>query len=288
MQSARTGMIWMLSSAAFLALGNSLVRPIALELHPFQIGFLTNLAILFLIWPALRKPAPAETRAKRRKLYAITAAIGGITNLTWFYALANVPLAEATAITFAAPILVIALAGLVLGERVSGAHWMAVLAGFLGVMLIVRPGFAAVDLGVIAVLISTCGMASTYLLSKRITAVDSAARAAAMMTAIPVATGLIPAVLVWSTPSGPTILWVLLMAAAMYCGRLAMLHAFRHAPASSVMPFDFARLPFIAAIAYLAYGEVPDRIALIGAAVIIVAATAVIELERRREKRILA
>jgi drug/metabolite transporter (DMT)-like permease len=281
-------MIWMVASAAFLAVGNSVVRKIALELHPFQIGFLVNLVVLAVVWPALRRPVSAETRATRRKLYAITAAIGGITNLAWFYALAHVPLAEATAITFAAPILVIALAGLVLGEKVSPAHWAAVVVGFLGVTLIVRPGFAEVDLGVVAVLLSTCGMASTYLLSKRITAVDSTQRAAAMMTAIPVITGLVPALLVWKQPGLTTILWVILMAAAMYCGRLAMLNAFRNAPASTVMPFDFARLPFIAIIAYAAYGEVPDSFALAGGVIVIAASGAVFEMERRRERRILA
>jgi drug/metabolite transporter (DMT)-like permease len=275
----------MVASAAFLAVGNSVVRKLAMELHPFQIGFLANLAVLLIVWPVLRRPVDAQTRTQRRKLYGITAAIGGVTNLTWFYGLAHVPLAEATAITFAAPILVIALAGLVLGERVSLAHWGAVFVGFLGVMVIVRPGFDQLDTGVLAVLISTCGMASTYLLSKRITAVDSAQRAAAMMTAIPVATGLLPALWVWRTPSLDTIAWVLLMATAMYCGRLAMLHALRNAPASTVMPFDFARLPFIGAIAYVAYGEVPDDFAMMGGAMVILAAGAVFEMERRRERR---
>jgi drug/metabolite transporter (DMT)-like permease len=75
------------------------------------------------------------------------------------------------------------------------------------------------------------------------------------------------------------------MATAMYCGRLAMLHALRNAPASTVMPFDFARLPFIGAIAYVAYGEVPDGFALVGGAMVILAAGAVFEMERRRERR---
>lgn len=288
MLSTRSGIIWMISSAALLAVGNSVVRTIALELHPFQIGFLSNLVALVFVWPALRRATDFETRITRRKLYAITAAVGGVSNLSWFYGLAHVPLAEATAITFAAPILVIALAGVVLGERISTAHWLAVFVGFLGVMVIVRPGFTQLDNGVIAILISTCGMACTYLLSKRITAVDSTQRAAAMMTAIPACTGFLPAMFVWRTPSMEAFLWVMLMAGAMFCGRLAMLHAFRNAPASTVMPFDFARLPFIGVIAYFAYGEIPDEFALFGGAMVVAAAGAVFEMERRREKRLLA
>ncbi len=286
-QSVRIGILWMVGSAAFLAIGNSVVRKIAVELHPFQIGFLANLLALIAVWPAFRVRVAVENRARRLKLYSIIAILGGVTNLTWFYALAHVPLAEATAITFAAPILVTALSGFLLGERVDGAHWLAIFAGFLGVLLIVRPGFAEIDSGVMAVLISTCGMASTYLISKKLMAFESARRAAAMMTVIPVVTGAVPAFLVWRTPSFTTMAWVAVMAVAMFLGRTAMLHAFRHAPASTVLPFDFARLPFIAVLAYIGYGEIPDGLALAGGSVVMVAAGWIFERERRREAMLL-
>ncbi len=172
MYSARIGMAWMLSSAAFLAIGNSLVRPIALELHPFQIGFLTNLAILFLVWPSLRKPAPAESRVRRRKLYAITAAIGGITNLTWFYALECSAgggdchhLRRANSCDCAGRV---GAGRTRLGSALDGRD-----SRFHGRDADRPARLCAVDLGVVAVLISTCGMASTYLISKRITSVDA-------------------------------------------------------------------------------------------------------------------
>lgn len=281
----RKGILWMLASAAFLALGNSIVRTIARELHPFQISFLTNGLVLVIVWPSLATRSKQDGRAERIKLYAITAMIGGVTNLTWFYALAHVPLAEATAITFAAPILVTALAGLVLGEVVSLHRWISVVAGFFGVMIIVRPGFAQIDAGIVTVLISTVGMASTYLLSKRIMRVDTARRAAAMMTAIPVVTGSVPALLVWKGPSLDTMMWVLFMAVAMYCGRLAMLHALKSAPATTVMPFDFARLPFVAAIAFVAYDEKPDLYALAGALIILGATLSIYRQEQGSSRR---
>ncbi|MEJ1159086.1 DMT family transporter [Prosthecomicrobium sp. N25] len=284
----RAGICWMIFSTACLATGNSIVRKIAVDLHPFQIGFLTNLIVLAVVWPALlRRPDPAH-RTERRRLYTFTAIVGGISNLSWFYALANVPLAEATAITFAAPIIVTALAGVVFGEIVTGARWAAILAGFSGVMLIVRPGFAALDAGMVSVLVSTLCMSAMYMLSKQLTRVDSMARTAAMMTAIPVVVGLVPALLVWRMPNWNTIAWLLTMATAMYCGRLTMLIAFRKAPASTVMPFDFARLPFIAAIAYAAFGEVPDTFALLGSAMIVTASAFIAGEERRRSGQSLA
>ena len=269
--AVKIGIYWMIASTICLSVGNSAVRVVAADLHPFQISFMANTLILAVVWPAFKERADPIHRPTRRRLYTFTAFFGGISNLTWFYALANVPLAEATAVTFAAPILVTALAGVMFGEKVGLERWLAVLAGFSGVILIVLPGFTALDAGMVAVLISTVGMAALYVLSKQLTRVEGMRRAAAMMTAIPVVIGAIPAVWVWKTPSLSTMGWIVVMAAVMYGGRMSMLLAFRNAPASVVMPLDFGRLPFIAAIAYVAFGEVPDGIALAGAALIVVA-----------------
>lgn len=273
----------MIFSTACLACGNSVVRKVAVELHPFQIGFLTNVLVLILIWPALRLPADPIHRSRRRRLYTLTAVFGGISNLAWFYALANVPLAEATAVTFAAPIIVTACAGIVFGERVTMARWLAIAVGFLGVLLVVRPGFTTIDSGMAALLVATVGMSGSYILSKQLMAVESMRRAAAMMTIIPVAMGALPAAWVWITPSLDTIIWVIVMAGLMYTGRITMLIALRNAPASTVMPFDFGRLPFISAIAYVAFDEVPGSVAMAGAALIVLSSGFIAYQERTKK-----
>lgn len=271
----------MLISALCLSIANSLVRPVALDLHPFQIGFLVNLIILAFVWPILIPAAPVEFRLERRRLYTMTAFSNGISNVCWFYALAHVPLAEATAVTFAAPVLVTAFGALAWKERVTAGRWLAVATGFAGVLLVVRPGFQQMSPGLVALLVATVGMAVTYVLSKSLTRVDSTQRVTAMMTAIPVVVGAPPALWVWKTPEWSTMIWLCAMAAAFCAGRVTMLAAFRRAPASTVMPLDFARLPFIAAIAWIAFGEAPDGFTLTGAAFIIGAAMSVIASERK-------
>lgn len=175
------------------------------------------------------------------------------------------PLAKATAITFAAPIIVTALAGGFLGGRVSGARWVAVITGFIGVLVITRPGIVALDTGTVALLISTVSMASKFLISKRLTQIETTQCIVAIMTLIPVATGVVPTLLFWRTPSLHTTLFLLVLAGAMFAGRFTMLLALRNAPASTVMPFDLTRLPFITLIAYLAYNELPDALVIVGA-----------------------
>lgn len=282
--TVQAGILWMILSTAFLAGGNSLVRQIATELHPFQISFLANLIMLVFVWPQLRGGAGLPDRREKRRLYGIMTAVGCVSNLTWFYALAHVPLAKATAMTFAAPIIVTALAGVLLGESVSRSRWAAVMVGFVGVMVISRPGFVALDAGTVALMISTLSMASSYLISKRLTQIESMSRIVAVTTLIPVVTGLIPAVLYWRTPSFDMMLFLVAMALAMFVGRLTLFLALRNAPASTVMPFDFARLPFIVLFAWLAYREIPDGWALFGAAIVMGATLFILQDEHRKHR----
>ncbi|WP_186417503.1 DMT family transporter [Bosea sp. CS1GBMeth4] len=286
--TVQAGILWMILSTAFLAGGNSLVRLIATELHPFQISFLTNLIMLVFVWPQLRGDAALPDLREKRKLYGLMTAIGCISNLTWFYALAHVPLAKATALTFAAPIIVTALAGVLLGETVSRSRWAAVLVGFVGVMVISRPGFVALDGGTVALMISTLSMASGYLISKRLTQIERMSRIVAVTTLIPVVTGLTPAVLYWRTPSLDMMLFLVAMAVAMFVGRLTLFLALRNAPASTVMPFDFARLPFVALFAWLAYREIPDRWVLVGAAIVMGATLFIFQEEQRKRRQLAA
>jgi drug/metabolite transporter (DMT)-like permease len=284
--TVQAGILWMILSTACLAGGNSLVRQIATELHPFQISFLTNLIMLVFVWPHLRVPAGLPDRAEKRKLYAIMTAVGCISNLTWFYALAHVPLAKATAMTFAAPIIVTALAGVLLGESVSRSRWAAVIVGFVGVMVISRPGLVALDAGTVALMISTLSMASMYLVSKRLTQIESMSRIVAITTLIPVVTGIVPAIIYWRVPSVEIMLVLAVMAIAMFAGRVTLFLALRNAPASTVMPFDFARLPFIAVFAWLAYREMPDHWALVGAAIVMAATAFIFQDEHRKQRRL--
>jgi drug/metabolite transporter (DMT)-like permease len=129
-------------------------------------------------------------------------------------------------------------------------------------------------------------MASSYLISKRLTQIESTSRIVAVTTLIPVVTGLIPAVLYWRTPSFDIMLFLVVMAVAMFVGRLTLFLALRNAPASTVMPFDFARLPFIALFAWLAYQEIPDRWALVGAAIVMGATVFIFQDEHRKRRQV--
>lgn len=276
---ALEGAAWMVLSTALLACANSLVRLLSAEMHAFQIGFLTNLAALVLVWPRIVRPPERREVPGRARAYLIAAFCGGFSSLSWFYALSRLPLAEATAVTFTAPLIVTALAGILFRERVRPRRWLAIFVGFAGALLVVRPGAAPLDLGTIAVIIATFGMAGGYLMTKILAKLDTMTRIAAILTGIQTGLVLLPALAVWRWPSLSMVPWILVMAASMYLGRMTMIRALGQAPAAVVMPLDFLRLPFIGAIGFFAFGEVPGLVALLGALVIAVASLAILRDE---------
>ena len=279
------GIFWMLASAFFLAASNSLVRWVNAELHPLQTVFLALAIVCVCLLPWTARAGLSGFRTRRYGAYAALIATGTVTIVAWFFALSLAPLAEATAISFGAPLLVTAAAGLLLGERVDLPRWGAVIVGFAGTLIILRPGFAEFGTGGAVVLLATAGMAAGYLLTKMLAAHEPVSQIVAYTTFAQTAATFPLALAVWETPRPGLVPAILAMGATMYFGRLFMVRAFAAADASIVMPIDFARLPFIALMAYWAFDQKPDLWTWIGAALIVGAALFVMRREAGARRR---
>lgn len=141
------GAALMVASTFFLAGSNAMVKTLTPEIHPFVSGFILNLVGLLTVWPWLRREGWGVLRMKAPGLHLLRGLIGAGTLMAWMWALAEIELAKATALSFTAPLFATAAAGLLLGERVSRPRWIALLVGFAGTLVILRPGFVAIDLG---------------------------------------------------------------------------------------------------------------------------------------------
>ena len=188
----------------------------------------------------------------------------------WFWALTMIPLAQVFALEFTSPIWVILLSPLVLGEKLTRARLFAAGMGFIGILLVARPDFAALDPGVLAAAASALCFAATSLLTKKLTRGESIVSILFWLTLMQGVFGLVTAGLdgVIHLPTWQTLPWLILIG---FCGVLAHLcltTALSLAPASYVVPIDFARLPVIAAVGMLFYAEPLDPYVLLGAAVI--------------------
>ncbi len=191
----------------------------------------------------------------------------------WFWAITIIPLAQVFALEFTSPIWVILLSPLVLGEALTRNRMLAAAVGFGGVLLVARPDFAAWDPGVLAAAGSAICFAATILMTKALTRGESIVSILFWLTLMQgsFAIALVAYDGVVQLPTATTWPWLVLIGCAGVTAHLCLTTALSLAPASFVVPIDFARLPIIAIIGALFYDEAIDAAILLGAALIFAA-----------------
>jgi len=188
----------------------------------------------------------------------------------WFYAITVIPLAQVFALEFTSPLWVLILAPLILGERMTKTRWLSAGIGFVGILIVARPGTGEINAGVICAALAAIGFATTNVLTRRLTRTASVACILFWLTVLQAIFGLIAAGYDGDIrlPSAVTAPWLLLIGCAGLLAHFCLTNALRLAPASVVMPVDFARLPLVAILGALVYAEPLDPWVLLGAAVI--------------------
>ena len=275
------GGLWMTGACVCFASMNAIIRHLSADLPPFEIVFFRNLMGLAFMLPWLLRAGPTALRTANQKLYVGRALIGLASMLLWFSALALMPLAEATALSFTAPLFATICAVAVLGETVRLRRWTATIVGFVGAMIVLRPGFQAIGLPELLVLASAATAGLSAITVKQLTRSEPPNAIVTYMTLYIMPPSLVFALFVWVTPPWATIPWLAVLGLFATLGHQAMTRAFAATDTSLVMSFDFARLPFVAVIAWFAFGETPDIWTWVGAAVIVAATVYVAHRESR-------
>ena len=221
--------------------------------------------------------------APRRRLgmYLARGVVHGAGVMLWFYAMAHIPIAEVTALGFTAPIFTTIGAALFLGEKLRARRIGAVLVGFAGAMIILRPGIAVIDPGAIAQLIAAPLFAASFILAKKLTKTDSSGVIVGALTVIVTLMLLGPAMLVWRTPTLVELGWLFATASFATAGHLTLTQAFRAADITVTQPVAFLQLIWATLLGFYVFGEQPDLFTWIGAAVIVASATYIAHREIR-------
>lgn len=280
--------LWMLLGTAALATNHSLVRVVASELHPLEVSALRFLWALPIMLPWLLRRRGVVLRTRRHGLHFATAMLTVIMTVTFFIALSQMPLAEATALNFTAPLFTTLIAAWMLKERVEFARWGATVIGFIGVLIILRPGFDEFPLVGLFPVFGAFLLAWWFIGVKRLSATESTLTITMYQTLWAGLVLTLAAVPVWVTPSWGILGFSAAMGVLGTTGMFCTSRAFSMAEASAIAPLDYLRLPFIALIGFLAFAEVPDIVSVIGALIItasaiyIVRRAALIERARRR------
>ena len=278
------GAVWILLSAVIFTATNSLIKHVGTTMDSFQMVFFRGLfGTLFLLPIVWRSGGWESIRSDRMSFHMARGLTGSLALMTIFYALTHMPLADVTGISFSRSLWVIVLAVLFLDERVQWRRWSATVVGFLGVLVMVRPGPEANPAAVAAVL-NALFVAMSVVLIKRMTVTETPIAILFWGTVIPTFVTLPPALVVWQAPTNIDLILMASIGAGLSVGHACLIQGLRAGEATAVMPFDYTRLILSGIAGYVFFAEVPDPFTITGA-IMIIAATYYIARRESKEAR---
>jgi drug/metabolite transporter (DMT)-like permease len=281
------GAAWVVASCILLVTMSMLVKLAGARLDGLQLGFIRACFALLIVVPLAFAAGPQVFRTNRPRLHLARGLAGSIGMLCGFYALTRMPLADVTAIGFTQPLFLIVLAALVLGETVRARRWTATAIGFVGVLIMLRPGDGVLDLVALVALVGALAAAVVKLLVKRLAVSEAPLTIMVYLAVIQLVVSAIPAALVWQWPG---VFELALMALAAVCsslGQFCFIRGYRIGEASALAPFEYARLPLAALYGLLLFGEVLSPYTIAGAGLIVASTLYIARREAKLGKRLI-
>lgn len=278
------GIVMMTAGVACLCINDAIGKALTEGYPPVQILFLRNvIALPVAILVALKMGGPAALRSVRPAAHLLRGLLWLLAATMFFTSFLYLGLAEATALIFAMPVFVTAISALVLHEPVGWRRWSAVLVGFAGVLIVVRPGSGTFQTASLLP-VATAFVYALLMLSARW--VDPRESVWTLMVYLVGAGALLSALAMpffW-VQLRPEDIWLFLCIALFgTTGITLMTQAFRLAPATVVAPFDYTALLWATLLGYLLWEEIPDLATYVGAAVIIASGIYIVYRERQAE-----
>ena len=262
------GIVLMCLSTIAFSIMHGLVRFVSEVLPPFQIAFFRNIFGLAFLLPLLMRSRFAILRTKQIGLHALRGVINMAAMLMFFTALAISPIAKVTALGFTAPIFMAILAVLVLGERFRIYRWSAIFLGFVGMLIILRPGLVAIDTGALLVIGSAALWAVAMIIIKIQSRTESSLTIVTYMGIFLGVFSIAPAVWVWQPFGLQTLGFMVLIGLFGSIAQMAISESLKETDSTALMPFDFLKLIWTAIIGVWFFSEIPDIYTWIGATVI--------------------
>ena len=262
------GVLWMGGAVlAFSAMAIG-VRELLAHMAPFEVLFVRSAVMLLIVLAMLPRAglAPLRTRHFGLHLWRNVFHFGG--QWCWIFAIGALPLATVFAIEFTMPVWTAVLAFLFLKENLSFPRLVMLACGIAGVLIILRPGAGTLQPAAFVMLAGAFGYAAQMIYTKRLSATDAPLAVLFWMPVLQAPLSLAAAVPAWVWPVAIDLPWMALLGAGSYAAHYCMTRAMKLADATVVVPIDFVRLPLIAVVGALFYGEPFDPAVLVGAAVI--------------------
>ncbi len=282
------GIALILASTIFLGASDVTAKYLSATLPSIEIAWIRFLVFALIMTPAMLPGSPLYAlQTNRRGLHLLRGAALLGSSLFFISGLRFLPIAEASATGFVAPLFVTALSIVFLSEKVGLRRWMATGVGLIGVIVILRPGSGAFDPAAFFPLVSALAWACTLIMTRMMSGTE---RAITTMTyssivGLCIVSLLVP--FVWVTPSWHDIMFGVFIGVASTAGQWIVVLAFRYADASVLAPFSYTQLVWVSVLGFLVFGEVPDAWTVTGAAFIVASGLYTAHRERVRRSQLL-
>ena len=280
------GILWMITSTLMFVSVTGIVRYLGSGLPAAESAFIRYAMGFLLLLPVflrMAKNMPSKDVIRNGAIRGFAHTFG-VT--LWFYAMARIPIAEVTAIGYVTPIFITIGAAIFLGERLRARRILGVLAGLLGALIILRPGFNEISIGQLAQLATAPLFATSYLMTKSMTGKSDSQTIVALLTFF-CTLFLFPLALIdWQTPTLNELFWLFMTAVCATFGHYAMTRALAAAPISVTQPITFLQLVWASLLGILMFGEAVDPFVILGGTIIVAAATFISHRENKLAKSI--
>jgi len=265
----RRGALWMLVAALTMTLQSAIVKDLGATIDSFEIAFFRGLFGVLLVLPFVLRRLRMRDLSHRLGLHTGRAIAGVGSLICTFYAFTAMPLADATAIMFIMPMFMIVLAVPFLGETVGWCRTTATLIGFLGVIVVVRPGTVTFDPASLIALLGALLHAVVGVFVKKMARVEPPELIMIYFSLFAVVVFLVPTLYVWHTPTPVELALLGTVAVLGTVNQVCFIAACRVGEMTVVAPLDYTRLLFAGILGFAAFGEIPDELAVLGALIIV-------------------
>jgi drug/metabolite transporter (DMT)-like permease len=277
------GILCMLAAGGCFATMDTLVKWLSPRFSVMQIIFFRSLfAFVPIALQIAREGGLTALRTTRLRDHVGRSLFGFFSLVGFIYAFGRMPLADVVAIGFSAPIFITALSVPLLGETVGIRRWSAVLVGFIGVLVMVRPGSGVFGQVALVALGGTLLYSLAMVFVRRLGRTESTGAITFYYTLVCTAAGAASLPFVWVTPDVADAAWLVTIGLIGGCGQILVTAAFRNGPAAVVAPFDYASILYVSLLGYAIWGDVPDRILVLGAAIVVASGLYILHRESRR------
>ena len=257
------------------------------DVNVYVAGFFRFFLGLVIILPYIIKNKDAVLKTTHLKKHILRAILGLPAMLLYFSALVLLPIEKLTAISFVVPLIVTILAVFFLGEKIYIYRTLALILGFSGMLVIIRPGFVEISIGVYMVLFSALLWSINIIITKKISKDDSAITILAYQSIFMSLLSFFIVLFFWEMPSLKTFIYLILAAMCGTVLHLALNHAFKLVDVSMTQPYSFLNLVFASIIGYFVFNETPDLYTWVGALIIFVGVLIISYREMKLDKEII-